>query len=559
MKIMMSRFTASRVLLALVLGLVASYQLSAYTPYGWKWKTLQVDYYINSTNRDVPIDVAVSAVKAGAAAWTAQSSSPFSFAYVGVTKNTTVSNNGRNEVFFRNSTSGAAIATTYYWSSGGTALDADIIFWDGTYQFFGGSTGCVNGFYIQDVATHEFGHALGLGHSLISEATMVSGQQYCSTTKRSLASDDIQAVEFLYPPTVNANKPPVITIVAPLPGSTFTTSSSILFSGTALDPEDGVLSAGIKWTSSINGLLGTASSLTRSLSAGTHTITASVTDPDGATRSATTSIVVTAASSSWTFLPNLATIQLGQTAILSFTTTTANVHNIFISGQRPSYACLLLSCSGTLVVAPAATTTYTLTSTNSSGTPYPPLTTTVTVTTAAAPVSPVWTFTSNPSTIQAGQSSVLSFTVSSADVKNVSINGQVPAYSCGASSCSGSLTVTPAATTSYTLNSTNSAGTPYPSKSLTVTVTAPSTWTFTAKPATIQAGQSSVLSFTTTTANFHNVFISGRRPTYSCGTSSCSGSLTVAPAATTSYTLTSTNNMGTPYPARSVTVTVTKP
>jgi hypothetical protein len=169
---------------------------------------------------------------------------------------------------------------------------------------------------------------------------------------------------------------------------------------------------------------------------------------------------------------------------------------------------------------------------------------------------PGWTFTAKPSTIQPGQSSVLSFTTSTANVHNVFINGQRPAKTCGASSCSGSLTVVPPATTTYTLRSINSAGTPYPPLTVQVTVSAGTGWTFTANPATIQAGQSSVLSFTTTATDLHSVFINGQRPAYTCSASSCSGSLTVRPLTTTNYTLTSKNSSGTPYPALRVTVSV---
>jgi hypothetical protein len=169
-----------------------------------------------------------------------------------------------------------------------------------------------------------------------------------------------------------------------------------------------------------------------------------------------------------------------------------------------------------------------------------------------------WTFTANPSSIQAGQSTVLSFTTTTNDVHNVFISGVRPSYTCGASSCSGSLTVSPSTTTTYTLDTTNAAGVPYPPLNVTVTVNSPpgSNWTFTANPATLDAGQSSVLSFTTTTNDVHNVFISGVRPSYTCGASSCSGSLTVSPSSTTTYTLTSTNSAGTPYPSLSVTVIV---
>jgi hypothetical protein len=158
-------------------------------------------------------------------------------------------------------------------------------------------------------------------------------------------------------------------------------------------------------------------------------------------------------------------------------------------------------------------------------------------------------------------------------VHSIKINGQLrPVYSCGASSCTGSLTVGPSATTTYTLTSVNAAGTPYPSLTATVTVSAPLTphpppppppptpaRTITAHPAGVLPGQSSVLSFTTTTADVHSIKINGLRPVSSCDASSCTGSLTVSPSATTTYTLTSVNAAGTPYPALTVTVTVSAP
>jgi hypothetical protein len=464
-KRMMIRYGLVRVMLAVVFGLAASFQLFAYVPYGWKWATIPVDYYINPANLDVPAAVAIAEIQAGAAGWADQSSSPFRFNYVGTTKATTVSNNGRNEVFFRNASSGAAIATTYYWYSGGSGVDADIVFWDGAYKFHGGSTGCTWGFYIQDVATHEFGHALGLGHTLISDATMKSGQGYCSTSKRTLAADDIGGVEYLYPPA-KTNTAPVVTIVAPLPGLSITVGTSIAFTGSAQDKEDGVLSSKIKWTSNLDGLLGTGSSLSKTLTVGTHTVVATVTDSGGVTRSASTQVVVASVLSPWTFSATPASIVAGQSSVLSFTTNTASVTNILINGVRPAYSCGLLSCSGSLSVAPAATTTYTLSSTNLLGIVYPSLQRTVTV---SAP-APTWTFTASPATIQSGQSSVLSFTTTTSNVHNIFINGLRPTYSCGTSSCSGSLTVRPATTTTYLLKSVNSWGTPYPTLYKTVTV-----------------------------------------------------------------------------------------
>jgi hypothetical protein len=286
-----NRLLNLRVACALAFGLVASMQSSAYSPYGWKWNTLAVDYYINPANLDVTPEAAIAAVRAGADGWGLQSASPFAFNYVGTTTGTTVTNNGKNEVFFRNASNGTAIATTYYWSSGGQALDTDIVFWDGAYKFFTGSSGCTGGFYIEDVATHEFGHALGLGHSAVSDATMVSGQQYCGTYKRSLAVDDILGLEVIYPIS-STNVPPTVAIVTPLTNSTFTLGATISFTGTAVDTEDGVLTPNLQWSSNLSGALGTGGSIARVLAAGTHTITASATDSNNSTRVATISVTV---------------------------------------------------------------------------------------------------------------------------------------------------------------------------------------------------------------------------------------------------------------------------
>jgi len=89
------------------------------------------------------------------------------------------------------------------------------------------------------------------------------------------------------------NQPPTINVTAPSNGATFNIGTPVNFAGTASDAEDGNISNGISWTSSRNGLLGTGSSLTVStLSAGVHTITASITDSGIKTATATRTITV---------------------------------------------------------------------------------------------------------------------------------------------------------------------------------------------------------------------------------------------------------------------------
>ncbi len=94
------------------------------------------------------------------------------------------------------------------------------------------------------------------------------------------------------------NTPPVVTITAPANGASVAQGTSVTFSGTATDVEDGTISGSLTWTSSINGIIGSGASFsTSTLSVGTHTITASVTDSGGSPGSATRSLTVTGTTS----------------------------------------------------------------------------------------------------------------------------------------------------------------------------------------------------------------------------------------------------------------------
>ena len=140
---------------------------------GFSWPQTPVPYYVNPTNLDgLPTAAIEAAVKAGADTWQIQSGAAVGFTYAGLSTQTTNTLDSINLVMFRNESSGSAIATTYTWMMGSAIVDADIVFWDAGFTFFTGSTGCCNGFYIEDIAAHEFGHALGLGHSTMPAATM---------------------------------------------------------------------------------------------------------------------------------------------------------------------------------------------------------------------------------------------------------------------------------------------------------------------------------------------------------------------------------------------------
>lgn len=91
------------------------------------------------------------------------------------------------------------------------------------------------------------------------------------------------------------NDSPTATITSPADGSSFAEGNPITFTGSATDPEDGTLAGGsLVWTSSIDGQIGTGESFTRNdLSVGTHTITLTATDSQGATGQDTTTLTIT--------------------------------------------------------------------------------------------------------------------------------------------------------------------------------------------------------------------------------------------------------------------------
>ena len=354
-------------------------QLKSFATVGHKWGTNQVVYYVNPQNIYVSDSAATSAFQTAAAAWHDQTRANIQLVYGGLTNGSSLTLNGKNEMFFRNDSNGY-IAETYWWYDGtGKLVDADMVLHE-SYAYFAGS-GCSNGIYIEDVAIHEFGHVLGLAHSGTSGATMSASMPgYCDTSQLSLDADDISGIESLYPPSsstppppsppaaptqlavstnsgspssslalswtdnasnesgfrversadgnsfgqiaqlgVNArsftdsgltpatpyyyrvssfntegssaytnvasgqtqasvNTAPAVAIASPSNNASYPNGGSITFSGSATDTQDGNLTSSLKWTSNLDGQIGTGGSFSKVLSAGTHVIIATVAD-----------------------------------------------------------------------------------------------------------------------------------------------------------------------------------------------------------------------------------------------------------------------------------------
>lgn len=198
-----------------ILSLFAAAVLSAiagqaYSLKSVKWKNPPVSYYVDPSNADISEAAAEAAIREAADAWSLQTNADFSFTYAGRSSGASATYNQKNEVFFSSESNGSTLATTYSWSysSTGEMVDFDIKFWDGGVAFFTGLSGCSSGAYVEDVGTHEFGHALGLNHSTLGDATMYGTMYWCSSGWRSLSADDIAGAEAQYPPGGSTITPP---------------------------------------------------------------------------------------------------------------------------------------------------------------------------------------------------------------------------------------------------------------------------------------------------------------------------------------------------------------
>lgn len=165
----------------------------------------------------------------------------------------------------------------------------------------------------------------------------------------------------------------------------------------------------------------------------------------------------------------------------------------------------------------------------------------VRVTTTSAAGVQILFFNANPTSIQSGQASQLSYRVLNATSVKISGIGTV-------NSSNGTLSVSPTTTTTYTLTASNSTSTQ--SSTATVVVASPQVQilTCTATPMNIIQGESATIVYATVNAT--SVTVSP-----SVGSVPPNGSFVVSPTSTTSYTITATNAGGSTTCSVSVQVT----
>ena len=98
--------------------------------------------------------------------------------------------------YFPNGT-GIVALTPVWFLSNGVITDADVLFNGSDFEFT--TSGAVNAFDVQDVATHELGHLLGLDHSGWAGATMYPYVDPAVVLHRSISGDDERGLRDAYP------------------------------------------------------------------------------------------------------------------------------------------------------------------------------------------------------------------------------------------------------------------------------------------------------------------------------------------------------------------------
>ncbi len=143
------------------------------------------------------------------------------------------------------------------------------------------------------VWTSNLDGQIGAGASFSTSSLSVGSHTITASVSDSggLSGDD--TISITVQADTPANTAPTASIGSPSNGSTFTEGDSVSFSGSASDNEDGNISSSLVWSSSLDGQIGTGASFsTSSLSVGTHTISASVSDSGGLSDSDSISITV---------------------------------------------------------------------------------------------------------------------------------------------------------------------------------------------------------------------------------------------------------------------------
>lgn len=205
--------------------LPASSSLVKWVRNGYWWPSHQVALSYNAAGKPASLEGDADAIAAAAQTWNSASSN-FHFESLGTTDDGTgacsTAGDGRNTVAW-GPLEGTLLAVTcsLFRNDGGplsTATEFDMKL-DPEWAW---STGSPATFDLQSVVTHEFGHALGLGHSPDTASIMFADYPQ-NAIKRALTNDDRDGLLGLYSDTVRLPAAPVTRTLALSSGSNLIT------------------------------------------------------------------------------------------------------------------------------------------------------------------------------------------------------------------------------------------------------------------------------------------------------------------------------------------------
>jgi len=234
-----------------------------------------------------------------------------------------------------------------------------------------------------------------------------------------------------------------------------------------------------------------------------------------------------------TLVANPSSILSGNSSALTWTVSNASSCSIDNGVGAVS------ASGGSTAVSPGASTTYTITCTGTGGTGTASATVTVTQ------PAPTATLTVVPTSITSGNSATLSYACTNST--SASIDNGVGAVTLP----SGTKSVSPTVTTTYTLTCSGPGGSATNPATLTVTAASAPTVNLTANPTSIVQGNSSTLSWTSTNATSCSAAFTGNTST--------SGSQSVSPSSSTTYSITCTGAGGSASDTATVMVTAPVP
>jgi hypothetical protein len=184
------------------------------TPTKVRWQTLPISYVINPTNpQNLPQEFVTSAVFNAAEEWDVHTTTELMNNAYAIDPGATYGvQDYKNAITFGNYPTEGVIAVTTVWYNSTTKeiVEFDIMFdtdwtWgnatvecSSTESFTNTTCGIMD---LQNIATHEFGHGVGLNDvydSACSEVTMYGYSDYGEIKKRTLEQPDITGLQTLY-------------------------------------------------------------------------------------------------------------------------------------------------------------------------------------------------------------------------------------------------------------------------------------------------------------------------------------------------------------------------